>query len=289
MRLAAAGMLGHDGEQVGWGLLLSLGLHLLLALFIILWPGLGKSRRQSFAPVYRVNLVGAPRLAPPRAAAPPAAPKPAARPAAVKPQPRPKPRVRTRPKPSPKPKEAIGSKKLKAKKLKPKRPAQDLRRQERLLDRKLKRLEARVRQERTLESALTRLERKVAARSGVYASSAATAAGAAGAAAGAGGGQVSLRMQVYYTELWERIRRAWILPAAQVEDTRGLMASVVMRLNRDGSLEKVYLEKSSGNPAYDRSCLRAVEKAAPFPPFPAGINQRSLEVGVNFHSEDAAG
>lgn len=279
-------MLRHDGEQVGWGLALSLGLHLLLALFIILWPGLGKSRHQSFAPVYRVNLVGAPRLAPPRAAAPPAA-KPVAKPAAVKPKPRSKPQVRTRPKPSPKPKEAIGSKKLKAKKLKPKRPAQDLRRQERLLDRKLKRLEARVRQERTLESALSRLERKVASRSGVYASSAATPA--AGAAAGAGGGQVSLRMQVYYTELWERIRRAWILPAARVEDTRGLTASVVMRLNRDGSLEKVYLEKSSGNPAYDRSCLRAVEKAAPFPPFPAGINQRSLEVGVNFHSEDAAG
>ena len=98
-----------------------------------------------------------------------------------------------------------------------------------------------------------------------------------------------MRFNIYYTELWERIRRQWVLPEALVEKPKGLVAVVVMRINKKGGLDKVWLEQSSGNSRYDQSCLRAAERAAPFPPLPAEIRDRTHEVGVRFSAEDING
>jgi TonB family protein len=269
---ATTSFLPHqDRDQLGWGVLVSLGLHVLLVAALVLWPGWHASRRITFAPVYSVRLVGPPRL--PAPAAP--KPKPAVR---VKPKPKSPARPAPRPKPAASKKEAIGLKKKKA--AKPKRrvrakptPKVD---DSAELDKRIRRLQRKVAAERALERAISRIQSRVASRNNTL----------PGAFASAGGGQLSMRFQVYYTQLWEKIRRHWVVPEALVQNTRGLMAVIVMRIRKDGSLAKVWLEQSSGNPRFDTSALRAVERAAPFPPLPAGLRQPVHEVGVRFRIED---
>ncbi|MGD9123949.1 MAG: energy transducer TonB [Desulfarculaceae bacterium] len=259
-------------DQIGWGVLLSLGLHLLLVAVLMFWPGF-MNKRQIFAPVYQVNLVGAPRL--------PVAPSPAPQPAPGKAKDKPALKPPAKPKPKPKPKEAIGTKetvkpKPLKRKSKPKKPTPDLSKK---LENKLKRLRSKVAEKKRLDSALNRIEQRVAARG--------PSTSGAMAPAGAGAqGQLSLRFQIYYTERWERLRRHWVLPEALVEQTKGLTTVIVMRIKRDGSLEKVWLEKGSGNSRFDQSCLRAAERGAPFPPLPPEVRSSSHEVGVRFRAED---
>ena len=298
-RLLASYVSPGSGEQLGWGAALSFGLHLLLVAAVLFWPGFGSSRRQIFAPVYRVNLVGAPNLPPgPPAAAPPKA-NPASAPA--KTPPAQKAPAKKAVEPPPKKAEAIGAKKKeedlarkkaelarqkqelekkKAERLKREKRKQDLA-ESRALEKRLARLKSQVSQEKRLEGRLNQLEAKMADRaaSGAFAP-------AAGRGGGGGGSQASMRFQVYYTRLWEQVRSKWVLSEARVADARGLMAVVVITLLKDGSLQKAQLEKSSGNRAFDESCLGAVEKAAPYPPFPAGLKDRRMEVGVRFRADD---
>lgn len=268
----------QEGEQLGWGVLVSLGVHLLIILMLVFWPGWGPSRREIFAPVYNVNLVGGPPRLPAPAPAPAPAPKPAPKPAA-KPEPKPAAKPKPAPKPEPK-KEAIATKKeaVEPKRLERKKPepSQD---QGQELEKRLKRLRQKVAEERAVESAIARLESKVQSRGAM--------AGAAGQAGG--GSELNLRFQLYYTQLWERIRQNWVLPEALVGKHKGLVAVIVMRIRKDGGLDRVWLEQGSGNGRFDASALRAAERAAPYPPLPAGLHERVHEVGVRFRAEDISG
>lgn len=262
-----------DGEQVAWAIGVSLGLHLLLLLVLAFWPGWRISRPKVFAPVYNVTLVSPAVFRPA-----PAPPAPKAAPA--KPAVKPAPAVKAKPEPK---KEAVALKKDKPKLLKPKPVAQQPD-PSKLLASRLKKLEKEVAAERKAEqkltSALNRLESKVATR---QAASGAFAAGAAAADTS------SLRFQVYYTEIWERVRRQWVLPEALVKSRANLEAVVVARIRRDGALAKLWLEKSSGNSRLDASAMRAVEKAAPFPPLPSVVRGRDHEIGLRFRPEDLNG
>ena len=257
---------------MAWAIGVSLGLHLVLLAVLAFWPGWRPARPKLFVPVYNVALVSPAALSRP-APAPPA-PKPA--PAKAVPTARPK------AKPEPK-KEAVALKKDKPKRLTPK-PVVKQPDPSKLLASRLKTLEKEVAAERKAESklasALSRLESKVATR---QAASGAFAAGATSA------DTRSLRFQVYYTEIWERVRRQWVLPEALVKSAANLEAVVVARIRRDGALAKVWLEKSSGNSRLDASALRAVEKAAPFPPLPSVVRDREHEIGLRFRPEDLNG
>ena len=267
---------------MGMGLALSLGVHLLLVGLLAFWPGWGFNRRQIFAPTYSVQLVGAPALTPP-------APRPALKPAApsppkpvAKPAPQPVAQPKPAPKPKPTPKEAVGTKKETAKppRIKRQEAAPDTSQE---LDKRIARIQREVKRDRSLENALTRLERKVESRqdqgTGAY------GVGAPSASAN----QLSVRFQIYYTELWQTIRRHWVLPEALVQKTKGLEAVLVLRIMRNGALAKVWMEKGSGNDRFDQSALRAVERAAPFPPLPSGLREATHEVGVRFRAEDLTG
>ncbi|RJX28686.1 MAG: TonB C-terminal domain-containing protein [Desulfarculus sp.] len=256
-------------EQVGLAVALSLGLHLVMIAVLAFWPGWGPSRRQIFAPAYNVSLVSPQVFTRPAPAAPAA--KPAAKPA---------PAARPRPAPKPAPKEAVGLKKeVKPQRVQPKAqekqpdPSKEL-------NQRLARLQSQVAQERNLDRTLSRLQQRVATRA---AASGAFAAGPSQA------DTTSLRFQVYYTEIWERVRRHWVLPEALLGRQKGLEAIVVARINRNGSLDKVWLERGSGNRRLDQSALRAVERAAPFPALPSIVRGRSHEVGIRFRPEDING
>lgn len=64
----------------------------------------------------------------------------------------------------------------------------------------------------------------------------------------------------YIALIQDAVQRHWKVPTAgKVEDPL-----VEMILNPDGSVNRVNILESSGNPAFDASLLRAIEAAAPF-------------------------
>lgn len=272
----------------------SLGLHLLLVAVLIFWRAWGPSKREIFAPVYQVQLVGAPHLpagAPPAPAPPKPTPKPEPpAPAPPKPKPEPKPEPKVEPKPAPKPpepkKEAIATKEAEAPKRPAPKPEPKAKPEETVdaakeLEKSLAKLRSRVDEQQRYDNALSRLEKKYATQTNQV--------GGAYSAGGGGGATGSVRDQVYLTELWSRIQAAWVLSEALVQKPRGLVAIVGLRIRKDGSLERTWLEQSSGNTRYDQSALRATERAAPYPPPPAGMRESYFEVGVRFRVEDLGG
>lgn len=90
----------------------------------------------------------------------------------------------------------------------------------------------------------------------------------------------------YLRVMWERIRGEWVLPPGVMPSDRWL-AVVHLRILKNGKLMDIRMEKSSGNAYFDRSVLRAIQKADPLPPFPPGIREESIEVGIRFHAQEA--
>ncbi len=63
---------------------------------------------------------------------------------------------------------------------------------------------------------------------------------------------------------------------------RGLTCVVYFTLMRDGSVRDVRIEKGSGSEFFDRSAMRAVKGAAPFPPLPRGFQNDFLGIHFTF-------
>jgi len=83
----------------------------------------------------------------------------------------------------------------------------------------------------------------------------------------------------YYDLLWDKIRRAWILPGTGNFDDLESIISII--ISESGELLDVYIEEESGNGFYDHSAIRAIRKSTPFPPLPEGY-EGGLEVGFRF-------
>jgi TonB family protein len=210
------------------------------------------------------------------------------------------------PKPKTKPKVAIGTKKTVKRKPKTvKRKTVDRSVQEtKALERRLQNMRAKVnkkkiskKEQERLDDVLSSLQSRVAKREAqevarpqsrptAVASSGAAAPLPSGASSGSGSTKLTMRQQVYNAEVESRIKRQWVLPEAYVKETSGLVAWVVLRIKRDGHLDKVWLEQSSSNSRFDQSCLRAVKKAAPFPTLPPEERGQTMELGIRFRPSD---
>jgi protein TonB len=75
-----------------------------------------------------------------------------------------------------------------------------------------------------------------------------------------------------------QVARKWNKPGVTSNATPRVTVSFT--LHRDGSVSDVKVTQRSGNQALDYSGQRAIFDAAPFPPFPAGLNK--TEVGIDF-------
>jgi TonB family protein len=78
----------------------------------------------------------------------------------------------------------------------------------------------------------------------------------------------------YISMVVNKIRHHWIFPETGDKD---LLAIISIRIARDGRITVDKIEKSSGNPLFDRSALRAINSASPLPPPP-----QEIEIGVRF-------
>jgi TonB family protein len=85
---------------------------------------------------------------------------------------------------------------------------------------------------------------------------------------GTGKGSVGIQQDpqflLYYQTVQDRIKKAW----NYVGGSGDLATSVTFAIGPDGNLTGVKLTQSSRDPAFDDSVIRAIRRAAPFPPPP---------------------
>jgi colicin import membrane protein len=97
--------------------------------------------------------------------------------------------------------------------------------------------------------------------------------------------EMNMKMRVYYSLIWSKVRQEWALPEGILHDDN-LVAVIDAKILRNGNVDDVSFEKRSGNRYFDESVIKAVRKASPFPPLPEWIKDNYIEVGVRFHSSE---
>lgn len=112
-------------------------------------------------------------------------------------------------------------------------------------------------------------------------------------AAGSGGmppGQgiiadLPLNYRLYYQAIEQKIKNNWnlALPLGVIEDMRGMEVVMSITIRSDGEIIKTSFEKKSGNIYLDDSAFRAVKKSSPLPTFSEyNIRESSFETGIIF-------
>ncbi len=96
------------------------------------------------------------------------------------------------------------------------------------------------------------------------------------------GATLSGRAREYYDSVESKIKESWILPGAMAQEAKKLKTIIGIIVTRDGTIEKIWIEQSSGNIYYDRAALRAVKKSSPLPPLPPEMPDKYLEIGIIF-------
>lgn len=97
--------------------------------------------------------------------------------------------------------------------------------------------------------------------------------------------EMSMRMKVYYSIIWTKIREQWVLPKGIIPDD-SIEAIIDAKILSNGNLADWSFEKNSGNKYFDESVVKAIKKASPFPPLPEWFNESVLEIGIRFHSSE---
>ena len=82
------------------------------------------------------------------------------------------------------------------------------------------------------------------------------------------------RYASYFAHIKRRIQNAWIWPV-EAQRNRGELL-LRFKLRKDGTLEEVRLIKSAGVRVLDDLAMAAVTKAAPFEPFPEGLERKPI-------------
>jgi TonB family protein len=90
------------------------------------------------------------------------------------------------------------------------------------------------------------------------------------------------KMNEYYSLVWTKIKEAWTIPENLIKEMVDLETVIVLIISSDGTIQKMWFEKKSGNALYDQSAMRAIKKAEPLPPIPRELNEDTLEIGIRF-------
>lgn len=89
----------------------------------------------------------------------------------------------------------------------------------------------------------------------------------------------------YLKGMTEQILSKWVTPE-RVGQYKNI--KIEIRVRKDGKLANSNLTKSSQIVSVDEACKKAVTKAAPFQPFPAGVKEEFAKFEVNFDKGDIA-
>lgn len=268
-------------------ILLSAGLHLLGMVAGAAWTA-WRSPSARFIPVAVVDLVGSPEVARPPAPPPAAAakePVPAEAPAkpakksVVAPPSRSEPSTKPAVKKAPareEPDTMTLSERIRQ--IREKRESSD----------QVREAVGVIRKQKEARTAVRRIGERVAHRvdlSGLRPEPKKASAPAGASIGGAvGNRRVSPETLAYFQALDERIRENWTVPDLALSDSRDLIVQIRITIERDGKVTNVRMEKTSGNPYFDDSVLRAITKASPLPVPPEQLRgtEDHYEIGFRF-------
>ncbi len=82
----------------------------------------------------------------------------------------------------------------------------------------------------------------------------------------------------YIDRMLGLIETRWYKPVVPA----GTKALVRFRIHRDGRVDSIELEESSGLPSFDRAALRAMYAANPLPPLPPAYGKSNLTIHLRF-------
>ena len=97
--------------------------------------------------------------------------------------------------------------------------------------------------------------------------------------------QVNSRLNEYIGFINSRIQGNWTLPQA-LRPKDNVETIIEVKILGNGAVERLNFEKRSGNRYVDDSAMKAVQKSMPFPPFPEGMMDNYIEIGIRFHSSE---
>ena len=84
-----------------------------------------------------------------------------------------------------------------------------------------------------------------------------------------------------------KIDQQWVAPPVAANEDN-LQVVLKFRILRSGKVTNLGIDRGSGNPYYDSAAKRAVQAAAPLPPFPSDITDSYLDVRYNFILGDSS-
>lgn len=84
----------------------------------------------------------------------------------------------------------------------------------------------------------------------------------------------------YLQNMENKISGKWSPPAVSMQGEVG--AVIQFKVRKDGRVESIEVEKSSGNIFFDQAAMRAIFGAAPLPPLPEDLNEDRLTVHFSF-------
>jgi len=119
---------------------------------------------------------------------------------------------------------------------------------------------------------------------GKAAAGAATAAAQAGSGSGSGpsgGIAVDENLRRYLIAVNSQIQEHWVLPDLQ-NWKENVEAIVIIRVRRDGAVVETTFKKKSDNIFFNQFVEKTLKLSTPLPPFPIGINQSEMEIGLKF-------
>ncbi len=89
----------------------------------------------------------------------------------------------------------------------------------------------------------------------------------------------------YYLHVHDVMYEAWDQPGKAVDFDKKLVATILLRVARDGRIDGVRLAHSSGNQLMDDSALTAAHSVPRLDPLPEGLGGDFAEISVNFRLE----
>ena len=82
------------------------------------------------------------------------------------------------------------------------------------------------------------------------------------------------------SEVVARLQRAKRYPRGAEQRREQGVVTLAFTVNRNGGVLARHIVRSSGNAELDQEALATVQRAAPFPPFPASMTQASVQLSV---------
>ncbi len=91
-------------------------------------------------------------------------------------------------------------------------------------------------------------------------------------------GDFGTRFSWYVEVIRRKVDQYWFRPEVDPRTPHGAKATIYFKISRQGGISSWRVERSSGSPTLDNSCLRATQRVDAFPPLPPESNDAWLDV-----------